>query len=47
MSQDLKVEIITKLRLRYQESKKTEKGLILDELCANFNYNRKYAIRLL
>lgn len=47
MSQDLKVEIITKLRLRYQESGKKEKGLILDELCLNFSYNRKYAIRLL
>jgi hypothetical protein len=47
MSQDLKEEIITKLRLRYQESGKKEKGLILDELCANFEYNRKYAVRLL
>lgn len=47
MSQDLKSEIITKLRLRYQKSGKKEKGLILDELCVNFEYNRKYAIRLL
>lgn len=47
MSNDLKKEIITKLRLRYQESKKSEKGLILNELCTNFDYNRKYAIRLL
>jgi len=47
MSQDLKAEIITKLRLRYQESGKAEKGLILNELCANFDYNRKYAIRKL
>ena len=47
MSQDLKSEIITKLRLRYAESSKREKGLILNELCANFGYNRKYAIRFL
>lgn len=47
MSNDLKEEIITKLRLRYQESGKAEKGVILNELCANFDYNRKYAIRKL
>jgi len=47
MSNDLKRELITKLRLRYQESVKKEKGVILDELCATFDYNRNYASRLL
>jgi hypothetical protein len=47
MSNDLKRELITKLRLRYQKSSKKDKSLILNELCANFNYNRKYATRRL
>jgi len=47
MSNDLKVEILKKLRLRYQQREKKEKVLILNELCTNFDYNRKYAIRFL
>ena len=32
---------------RYQRANGTERQRILDEFCANGDYNRKYAIRLL
>lgn len=35
------------IRIRYRKAKRRQKGIILDEFCANFNYQRKYAIRVL
>jgi len=47
MGNDSKREYITILRLRYSNSTKKQKSIILDEFCATFNHNRKYAIRVL
>lgn len=35
------------IRERYHAANKTKKGLILEEFCENYGYNRKYAIRKL
>ena len=40
-------EYLRRIYARYQEARPTEKESILDEFCANCDYNRKYAIRLL
>ena len=40
-------EYLRRIYARYQEARPPEKKGILDEFCANCDYNRKYAIRLL
>ena len=40
-------DYLRKIYARYQEASGAEKQRILDEFCANCDYNRKYAIRLL
>jgi hypothetical protein len=40
-------DYLRKIYARYQEAWTAEKERILDEFCANCDYNRKYAIRLL
>ncbi|HEY6271805.1 MAG TPA: hypothetical protein VIX19_07415, partial [Terriglobales bacterium] len=40
-------DYLGKIYARYQEARGAEKERILDEFCANCDYNRKYAIRLL
>ena len=40
-------DYLRKIYARYQEARGAEKERILDEFCANCDYNRKYAIRLL
>lgn len=48
MSPQSKKEYLKTLRLRYEKAtSKAKKSEILDELCANLNFNRKYAIRRL
>ncbi len=47
MSNSAKKEYLIEIRKRYFLATKTEKSLILDELCTVCNFNRKYAIRLL
>jgi hypothetical protein len=42
-----KSEYLKDIRRRYKYATKTQKKIILDEFCATFNYNRKYAIRML
>lgn len=47
MSPQSKREYLLAVWLRYQKASRKEKTKILDELCANCHYNRKYAIRIL
>jgi hypothetical protein len=47
MSQELKMEWLPKLRVRYQKHHREGKSRMLDELCADYDYERNYAIKLL
>src|SRR5271166_2237174 len=47
MSIELRREYLEAIRDRYQKSTKKHKGIILDEFCLTFKYNRKYAIKIL
>ncbi|MEI6074027.1 MAG: hypothetical protein WCS94_00540 [Verrucomicrobiota bacterium] len=46
MSQELKMEWLPKLRVRYQKSSREGKCWLLDEFCADYDYGREYAIKL-
>jgi len=47
MSQELKMDWLPKLRMRYRNRNREGKSRMLDELCADYDYERKYAIKLL
>jgi len=47
MSQELKREWLPKLRARYLGRGREGKSRMLDELCEDYKYDRKYAIKLL
>jgi hypothetical protein len=47
MSQELKRECLAKLQARYVRRNREAKGRMLDELCEDYHYERKYAIKLL
>lgn len=47
MSQELKEEWLPKLQARYQRRHREGKSRMLDELCEDYDYERKYAIKLL
>ncbi|HMO66441.1 MAG TPA: hypothetical protein PKE47_14665, partial [Verrucomicrobiota bacterium] len=47
MSRALKQGLLGKLQARYARRDREGKGLMLDELCEDFGFERKYAIRLL
>jgi hypothetical protein len=47
MSRALKAGLLGKLQTRYARRDREGKGLMLDELCEDFGFERKYAIRLL
>jgi len=47
MSQELKQEWLPKLRARYLGRGREGKSRMLDELCEDYEYERKYAIKLL
>jgi hypothetical protein len=47
MSQAIKTDLLPKLRGRYERRDRTGKTRMLDELCEDYGYERKYAIKLL
>ncbi len=47
MSKKLKKELLGKLLGRYARRNREGKSLMLDELCEDYKYERKYAIKLL
>jgi len=47
MSKELKKECLAKLIGRYARRNREGKSRMLDELCDDFGYERKYAIKLL
>lgn len=47
MSQELKSEWLPKLQGRYERRSRDGKSRMLDELCEDYKYERKYAIKLL
>ncbi len=47
MSQELKSDWLPKLRTRYARRSREAKSWMLDELCEDYHYERKYAIKLL
>jgi hypothetical protein len=47
MSQELKREWLPKLQARYANRGREGKSRLLDELCEDYKYERKYAIKLL
>ena len=47
MSQKVREELLPRLRQRYAGRGKQGRGVLLDELCEQFGYSRKHAIKLL
>lgn len=47
MSHELKKDCLPKLQARYARRSREGKGRMLDELCEDYQYERKYAIKLL
>jgi len=47
MSQELKKTLLVKLQNRYAQRAREGKSRMLDELCEDYEYERKYAIKLL
>lgn len=47
MSHTLKAELLPKLQARYARRSRESKSRMLDELCEDYGYERKYAIKLL
>lgn len=47
MSQEIRGEWLPKLQLRYSQRNREGKSRMLDELCEDYGYERKYAIKLL
>ena len=47
LSKELKKELLGKLLARYARRNREGKSLMLDELCDDYKYDRKYAIKLL
>lgn len=47
MSKEIKEDLLPKLRERYARRQREGKSRMLDELCEDYGYERKYAIKLL
>lgn len=47
MSKELKSDWLPKLLARYQQRNREGRSRMLDELCQDYDYERKYAIKLL
>ena len=47
MSHEMKSDLLPKLRIRYARRNREGKSRMLDELCEDHRYERKYAIKLL
>jgi hypothetical protein len=47
MSQKVREEMLPRLRQRYAGRGKQGRGVLLDDLCEQFGYSRKHAVKLL
>lgn len=47
MSRAIKAEVLPRLRARYEQRGRAGKSRLLDEVCEDYGYDRKYAIKLL
>ena len=47
MSRKIAEELLPRLRLRYTGQGRKERSLLMDELCDQWGYSRKHAIKLL
>ena len=47
MSKELKTDWLPKLQVRYSRRNREDKSRMLDEICEDYEYERKYAIKLL
>lgn len=47
MSREIKADLLPRLQARYAERGREGRSRMLDELCADYHYERKYAIKLL
>jgi hypothetical protein len=47
MSYEMKAELLPKLRVRYARRRRKGKSAMLNEVCEDYGYERKYAIKLL
>ena len=47
MSQELKEKLLPRLQARYERRNREGKSRMLDEICEDYGYERKYAIKLL
>ncbi len=47
MSQKVREEMVPRLRQRYSGRGKKGRGVLLNEVCEQFGYSRKHAIKLL
>ena len=47
MSKELKTDWLPKLQVRYSRRNREGKSRMLDEICEDYEYERKYAIKLL
>jgi len=47
MSDEMKSDLLPKLRIRYARRNREAKGRMLDEVCEDHGYERKYVIKLL
>ena len=47
MSHEIKSDLLPKLKMRYARRNREGKSRMLDELCEDQGYERKYAIKLL
>jgi len=47
MSKELETDWLPKLQVRYSRRNREGKSRMLDEICEDYEYERKYAIKLL
>ena len=47
MSREIKDDLLPRLQARYAQRGREGRSRMLDELCADYHYERKYAIKLL
>jgi hypothetical protein len=47
MSREIKTDLLPRLQARYAQRGRDGRSRMLDELCQDYHYDRKYAIKLL
>ena len=47
MSREIKEDLLPRLKVRYARRGREGRSRMLDELCQDYHYERKYAIKLL